>query len=327
MDLVTSVILIMSFIIIYVILIQIYSVLFRITGLTREKALFQSVSLLTSCGFTTSESEIITSDRLRRRIAIAAMITGYAFSVVIVSLIINLLISLKDFNQDTALMWVVYAFGIFVLTLIITQIPVIKRGFEKFIQAIATRVLKRSSNENIIIMLDNYGKDAMAEVYLNRVPDFMVDKTVLEMKIKSKYKINILMYKRNGKAQDVLVDTVFKKKDQLVVFGSATGIKNAFAKKEMQTKNNVIELIEEYGEEAMTEIHLNKMPKFLDNKGLFESGLKSDYSINLLTIKRHDQFIPITKDVILQAKDVIVVFGPYSKIKEAFSTKKEEMDE
>ena len=83
-------------------------------------------------------------------------------------------------------MWVVYAFGVFVLTLIITQIPFIKRGFEKFIQAIATRVLKRSSNENIIIMLDNYGKDAMAEVYLNRVPDFIVDKTVLEMKIKSK---------------------------------------------------------------------------------------------------------------------------------------------
>ena len=326
MDLTTSVILIMAFVIIYVILIQIYSVLFRITGLTREKAVFQSVSLLTSCGFTTSESEIITSDRLRRRIAIAAMITGYAFSVVIVSLIINVLISLKDGYQDATLMWMVYAFGIFVLVLIITQIPLIKRGLEKLIQAIATRVLKRSNNENIIIMLDNYGKDAMAEVYLNRVPDFMVDKTVLEMKIKSKYKINILMFKRNGKALDVSADTVFKNKDQLVVFGSATGIKNAFSKKQIQTKKNVIELIEEYGEEAMTEVHLNKLPSFLENKGLFESGLKSNYSINLLTIKRQDQFIPITKDVILQAKDVIVVFGPYQKIKDAF-LQNEEMDD
>ena len=325
MDLATSVILILAFVIIYVILIQIYSVLFRITGLTREKALFQSVSLLTSCGFTTSESEVITSGRLRRRIAIAAMITGYAFSVVIVSLIINVLISLKDDNQDQTLMWMVYAFGIFILTLIITQIPFIKRGFEKVIQGIATLLLKRSNNENVIIMLDNYGKDSMAEVYLNRVPDFMVDKTVLDMKIKTKYKINILMYKRNGKALDVTVDTVFKKKDQLVVFGSTTGIKNAFTKKAVQTKKNVIELIEEYGEEAMTEIQLNKLPQFLENKGLFESGLKSKYSINLLTIKRHDEFIPITKDVILQAKDVIVVFGPYQKIKEAFTTK--EMDD
>ena len=118
---------------------------------------------------------------------------------------------------------------------------------------------------------------------------------------------------------------LFKKKDQLVVFGSTTGIKNAFTKKAVQTKKNVIELIEEYGEEAMTEIQLNKLPQFLENKGLFESGLKSKYSINLLTIKRHDEFIPITKDVILQAKDVIVVFGPYQKIKEAFTTK--EMDD
>ena len=69
MDLMTSVILIMVFIIIYVILIEIFSMLFRITGLTKEKASFQAISLLTNCGFTTGESEVITSDRLRRRIA------------------------------------------------------------------------------------------------------------------------------------------------------------------------------------------------------------------------------------------------------------------
>ena len=324
MDLATSVILILAFIVIYVILVQIYSVLFRITGLTKEKALFQSVSLLTNSGFTTSESEVITSDRLRRRIATAAMISGYAFSVVIVSLIINVLISLKGDYQDTTLMYVVYGFSGFIIIIIITQIPIVKRNFEKLIQSIATRLLKRSNNENVIIMLDNYGRDAMAEVYLNRVPDFMVDKTVLEMKINSKYRINILMFKRNGKAMDVTVDTVFKKRDHLVVFGSAAGIKNAFMKRKGETKHNVIELIEEYGEEAMTEITLNQMPEFLNNKGLFESGLKSNYYINLLTIKRKDQFIPVTKDVILQVKDVIVVFGPYDKIKEAFMIREKE---
>ena len=317
MNLATSVILILAFIVIYVILVQIYSVLFRITGLTKEKALFQSVSLLTNSGFTTSESEIITSDRLRRRIATAAMISGYALSVVIVSLIINVLLNLKDGAEDT-LMFMVYGFGVFVLIIIITQIPIFKRNFEKLIQSIATRLLKRSNYENVIILLDNYGRDAMAEVILNRVPDFMIEKTVLEMKIKSKYRINILMYKRNGKALDVTVDTVFKKKDHLVVFGSVTGIKNAFMKHKGETKHNVIELIEEYGEEAMTEITLNQMPEFLNNKGLFESGLKSKYAINLLTIKRKEEFIPITKDVILQAKDVIVVFGPYEQIKKAF---------
>lgn len=327
MDITTSIILILVFVIIYVILIQIYSVLFRITGLTKEKATFQSISLLTSCGFTTSESEIITSDRVRRRIAIAAMITGYSFSVVIVSLIINVFMSLGDARNKQTMIWLLYAFGGFVLILIFTQLPFVKRAFEKLIEKIAYLLLRRNKKDNIITLLDNYGKDAMAEVFINRVPDFMVEKTVLESRIKDKYRINILMYKRDGKALDVTKDTIFKPKDSLVVFGSYSGIKNCFTKKVRETKKNVIEVIEEYGEEAMTEIQLNRMPEFLKEKGLFESGLKVNYNINLLTILRKDQNIKITADTILQKGDTIVVFGPYDRIKEAFADKEEKKTE
>ena len=42
-------------------LIQVFSVLFRISGLTKVKAKFQVISLLTNSGFTTSESEIVVS--------------------------------------------------------------------------------------------------------------------------------------------------------------------------------------------------------------------------------------------------------------------------
>ena len=323
MGLITSVILILAFIVIYVIVIQIYAVLFRITGLTKEKAHFQAISLLTNSGFTTSESEIITSDRFRRRIAIAAMINGYAFSVIIVSLIINVILSLKEDMQDQTLIVMLYAFGIFVLLIIITQIPIVKKLFEKFIQLIATKVLRRNKNENIIIMLDNYGRDSMAEVYLNRVPEFMVDTTLVDMKIKEKYHLNVLMVKRNGKVIDVNRDTIFKKGDRLVVFGSTSSINNVFNKRKKEQKANTLDLIEEYGEEAMVEIQLNIVPNILKNKGLFESGLKSTYSINLLTIKRKDVSVAITKDTILQEKDAIVVFGPYSNIKSIFNVKVE----
>ena len=323
MGLITSVILILAFIVIYVIVIQIYSVLFRITGLTKEKAHFQAISLLTNSGFTTSESEIITSDRFRRRIAIAAMINGYAFSVIIVSLIINVILSLKEDMQDQTLIVMLYAFGIFVGLIIITQIPIVKKLFEKFIQFVATKVLRRNKNENIIIMLDNYGRDSMAEVYLNRVPEFMVDTALVDMKIKEKYHLNVLMVKRNGKVIDVNRDTIFKKGDRLVVFGSTSSINNVFNKRKKEQKTNTLDLIEEYGEEAMVEIQLNIVPDILKNKGLFESGLKSEYSINLLTIKRKDVSVAITKDTILQEKDAIVVFGPYSNIKNIFNIKAE----
>ena len=79
MKLELAIILILTFIMVYLFLIRIFTVLFRITGLTNEKAKFQAISLLTSCGFTTSESEIIANDKARRKIAIIAMITGYGF--------------------------------------------------------------------------------------------------------------------------------------------------------------------------------------------------------------------------------------------------------
>ena len=321
MGLIASVITILVFIIVYVIVIQIYSVLFRMTGLTKEKAHFQAISLLTNTGFTTTESEIIVSDRVRRRIAVAAMINGYAFSVIIVSLIINVILSLKEDVKGQAFFVMIYAFGIFVSLIVIMQIPIFKRWFEQFVQFVATKVFKRSRDENVIIMLDNYGRDSIAEVCLNKLPEFMVDATLAEIQIKEKYHLNVLMIKRNGKLIDVDKDTVFKKNDQLVLFGSTASITNVFRKKKREQKINTIDLIEEYGEEAMTEIQLNIVPEFLKEKGLFESGLKSEYSINLLSVKRKDVPVVITKDTILQEKDVIVVFGPYQTIKKVFNSK------
>ena len=46
--------------------------------------------------------------------------------------------------------------------------------------------------------------------------------------------------------------------------------------------------------------------------------------INLLTIKRKDQIVPIQASTILQKGDIIVVFGPYQNIKEAFADKENE---
>ena len=321
MGLITSVILILVFVIVYVIVLQIFSVLFRITGLTKEKARFQAIPLLTNTGYTTSESEVIVSDRVRRRIAIAGMITGYAFSVIIVSLIINVILSLKEEIQDQALIAMSVAFGVFVVLFVITQIPIFKRWFEKFIQSVATKLLKRNKNENVIIMLDNYGRNSIVEVSLNKVPEFMVDVPLSEMRIKEKYQLNVLMLNRNGKVIDVDKDTVFKKGDRLIVFGSTLNINKVFNEKKREQTGNNLDLIEEYGKEAMVEIQLNIVPEILKNKGLFESGLKSDYSINLLTIKRNDVAVAITKDTNLQEKDVIVVFGPYEHIKKIFNSK------
>ena len=88
-----SIILILVVITIWIIATKIFSILLQITGLPKNIANYQSYSLFTNCGFTTSESETITNNKMRRRISVACMITGNFFSIIIVSLIVNMISS------------------------------------------------------------------------------------------------------------------------------------------------------------------------------------------------------------------------------------------
>ena len=54
-------------ILIYLVITELFTILFRFTGLPDERARFQVISLLTGCGYTTRESEMILSNRRRRR--------------------------------------------------------------------------------------------------------------------------------------------------------------------------------------------------------------------------------------------------------------------
>ena len=71
-------------------MIEVFTVLFQLTGLTREKAKMQVVSLLTNSGFTTNESEIVMIGKHRRRLAKTVMLCGYSFAVIIVSVLVNI---------------------------------------------------------------------------------------------------------------------------------------------------------------------------------------------------------------------------------------------
>lgn len=226
-----SVILIMGFIIIYAILIQVYTVLFRITGLTKEKAKFQVTSLLTNSGFTTTESEIIAEDKTRRKIARAAMITGYSFSVLIVSLVINLLLKLRDDVQTNTLYVIGIAFAIFLVSFIFLKIPFVSKFLEKIIETIGGKIISKGRVDNLVTPLDVYGKDAIVEVFIHHLPEFMVDKTLNDCKLKDLYGMNVLMIKRSNDVISVTKDTIIEKNDIIIVFGPYKKIKEIFIKK------------------------------------------------------------------------------------------------
>lgn len=329
-----AVILILGFIIIYVFIIDVFAILFRITGLTREKAKFQAISMLTCCGFTTSEAEIITGDKVRRKIAVIAMITGYAFSVVIVSLVINLLVSLNKTTTDSALDIIILSFLGFIALIIIFRLPFVIKPIERLIELIGYKLLKRNNFENTISMLDNYGNDAIAEVTINKLPRQLEGKSLFESKIRDLYKINVLMIKRKNKIIQITKDTMVQNGDILVVFGRKQSIKDLFAKqishiseyleKALITRENTLDIIDNYGNDAMVEIHLNVIPKFMKHQTLFETKIKEQYQINILVIRRADRPIPVTKDTVLEKYDSLVVFGPYNNIKEVFIENKKD---
>ena len=87
-------------ILLYWVITELFTILFRFTGLPDEKALFQVISLLTGCGYTTKESEMLLSTRQRRGLARATMLFGYVFNITIVTALINVFLSLKQSRTD-----------------------------------------------------------------------------------------------------------------------------------------------------------------------------------------------------------------------------------
>ena len=317
---------------IYMFMIEVFSVAFKLTGLATKKIRFQVASLFTASGFTTQESELITNDDRRRRIAVTCMYTGHIFSVVIMGLIINVLISIgaafdADRSGRTFTEWYFIVFyislGIFLLVLFI-KIPPINRKFQKLLENIAINASKRSRNTNIITVLDFYGKNAIVEVSLNRVPDFAEDVSLFEMKLTKKYAINILSIKRGKRMVDVTKDTMFRKGDVLVIYGLINDIKEAFInsvngkKTIVVDKSNELTILNNYGGNALMEVSVDEVPKELEGIKMKNSHLSDRYSINIIVIKRKDEYLFADKETIIEKGDIITLFGPYKTIKHLF---------
>ena len=317
---------------VYMFMIEVFSVAFKLTGLATKKIRFQVASLFTASGFTTAESELITNDERRRKIAVTCMYTGHIFSVVIMGLIINVFISIGasigiDVGQRTYTEWYFIVFyvslGVFLLVLLI-KIPPINVRFQRLLENIAINASKRSRNKNIITVLDFYGKNAIVEVSLNRIPEFANEVSLFEMKLTKKYAINILSIKRGKRMVDVTKDTMFRKGDVLVIYGLVTDIKEAFInsvdgkKTVVVDKTNELTLLNNYGGNALIEIDIDEVPKELENIKMKDSHLTDRYNINIVVIKRKDEYLFADAETVIQSGDKITLFGPYVNIKHLF---------
>ena len=97
-------------------------------------------------------------------------------------------------------------------------------------------------------------------------------------------------------------------------------------------KTNIITVLDLQGKHAIVELILNIVPDSMNEVPLCEMELNKKYSINVLSIKRDNRFIEVTKDTMFCRGDVLVIYGLINDIKEAFvnsiskENKKAELD-
>lgn len=222
-------------ILLYWIISEVFTVLFRLIGLPEEKARFQVVSMLTGAGFTTHESEMVLSTRSRRRLARITMLFGFVFNVTIVSAFVNVFVSMKTTAfSHTALSMLIPVAAVAAVFLLVRYRKV-RVWLDRKIEAAANRY-SSGATVNGITVIDQYGTQTIARVTLHKIPEVLQDKPLAKSDLKRVYNLLVLMVERaDDSVETPTGETRFLPGDRLSVFGDYQTICKVLQAKERFT--------------------------------------------------------------------------------------------
>ena len=222
-------------ILIYWIISELFAMLFRFTGLPDEKARFQVISLLTGCGFTTRESEMIISTRSRRRLARVTMLFGYVFNITIVTAFINVFMSLKIADLAADFLGFLIPVVAIVVIIVFMRVPAVRAWGDSFFEKLAGRIVRQDA-ANTVLLLDYIGKDSIVQVSMQQVPECLQGKTLSQSGLRTEHNILVMFVEgTGGKAIPVTGDMEFWAGDKLTVFGNYKEIGRVFEARERFT--------------------------------------------------------------------------------------------
>ncbi len=223
-------------ILLYWVITELFTIFFRFTGLPDEKARFQVISLLTGCGFTTRESEMILTNRPRRRLARITMLFGYVFNITIVSAFINVFLSLK-ISQVGSYVGLLIPLAVVAIIFVFIRVPAVRAWGDRRLQRIADRLIGGDAG-NTVMPLDYIGKDSIALVTLKYIPEEYRDVPLSQTGLRADTGILVMLVETPGKsAEPAGADTVFHIGDKLTVFGDYATICRAFHARERFTES------------------------------------------------------------------------------------------
>ena len=220
-------------ILVYWIITELFTILFRFTGLPEEKARFQVISLLTGCGYTTRESEMVLSNKHRRRLARYTMLFGYVFNITVVSAFINVFLSLKLTQAEHYYFGILIPLGEVSVIFIFMRVPSVHAWGDALLQRIAGRIVRESESFNSILLLDYIGKGSIALLTINHIPEEFRGVPLAQMGLKAETGILVMLVEHRGKkAEPAGADTVFEVGDKITVFGDYATICKSFHARE-----------------------------------------------------------------------------------------------
>lgn len=214
------------FIFIFLVLIEILTMMFKLTGLTDEKARFQVITIITGTGFTTKESELITQHKTRRRLAQNVMIIGYIGWATIISFMATIIrdVLMKAFSIYHAAI-IITILGIIFYILRNHKVVIF---FDNIVEKILIkRRVKQISRKNIYTLLNRKHGYGIYSILIDS-DSFLIGKTILESKLKEK-EIQVLNI---DKGDEYIAfpspDYVFEEKDNITIYGRVDSIIRMF---------------------------------------------------------------------------------------------------
>ena len=220
------------------IVVRIGAIAFQLTGLEWSLAKFQALSCFSGTGFTTKESELITSDKQRRKIATILIILGNAGFVIMIATLASSLVP-----QETILSKLSKSFLPFDikpdlvrwvnLSIIIIVVYVIYRIFthEKFVSKMTTvlrkkiikkEIFQKVTFEELLLATGGYG---ISRITI-KAGSPVLNKTLMKSQLRE-YDITVLATVRGGETiPNPPANMKIQLNDELICFGKLENIKN-----------------------------------------------------------------------------------------------------
>ncbi len=212
----------LSYIFIFMLAIEVFTAIFQISGMSRSKARFQVLSLLTNSGFKTKESELITNDNFKRKITIFIMVFTYASLLIFISSSVHIAV-----HSDVVTTFVYILVEIVLFYNFFTILTV-----KKLVYSIVDWFTKKyllEKDVNTIKVLEEFNNKVLAIVSLQSLPEDLVNTEIQTIEQLSVLEISILAIERqNIFINSVLPNQTLNLNDKITVYGDLINIQFLF---------------------------------------------------------------------------------------------------